>query len=103
MGEFSGRVRAYETMLNQMSQEDTRKKKKKKLSKKNSKKRSKHGHDKKESVDEASYKYFKLKTECLAKKQPIKQAIYMKILKTLKLFRESIQMVDLSQMWTCMT
>ena len=38
----------------------------------NSKKRSKHGHNKKQSFDEASYKCFKLKTECLAKNQPIK-------------------------------
>ena len=59
------------------------------MSKKESKKRSKLGH--KNSVDEASYKYFKLKTECLATNQPIKKAIYMEILKTLKLFREGIQ------------
>ena len=76
-------------MLDQMSQNDARKKKKSKMNKKSSKKRSKGHH--KESVDQASYKYFKLKTECLAKNQPIKHAIYMEILKTLKLFWEGIQ------------
>ena len=76
-------------MLTQMSDNDKRKQKKSKTSKKESKKRSKQGH--KNSVDEASYKYFKLKTECLATNQPIKKAIYMEILKTLKLFREGIQ------------